>query len=298
MKQIPENPPLVFGEVLFDRFPDGSSVLGGAPFNVAWHLQAFGRSPVFVSRVGQDAPGRRILASMESWGMSPRFVQRDAGHPTGAVDVIMEGGSHHFDIVADSAWDYIGPDDIDCLPAAGLLYHGSLVGRSDVSRATLASLKRQTGLSTFIDVNLRDPWWDTDSVLGLLRDSRWVKLNDEELRTLAPERHGIEAGSESLQALCNIDTLFVTLGGEGAFVRTKAGETFRVGTGAQVSVVDTVGAGDAFASVLLLGLGLGWGMQTLLDRAQSFASAIVGMRGATVDDEAFYQPFIDAWGLS
>ena len=30
--------PVVFGEVLFDCFPDGSAVLGGAPFNVAWHL--------------------------------------------------------------------------------------------------------------------------------------------------------------------------------------------------------------------------------------------------------------------
>ena len=37
--------PLIFGEVLFDQFEDGSSVLGGAPFNVAWHLQAFGMQP-------------------------------------------------------------------------------------------------------------------------------------------------------------------------------------------------------------------------------------------------------------
>ncbi len=33
--------PLVFGEVLFDHFPDGGVVLGGAPFNVAAHLQAY-----------------------------------------------------------------------------------------------------------------------------------------------------------------------------------------------------------------------------------------------------------------
>ena len=44
----------IFGEVLFDCFPDGREVLGGAPFNVAWHLHAFGQSPVFVSRVGDD----------------------------------------------------------------------------------------------------------------------------------------------------------------------------------------------------------------------------------------------------
>ena len=37
--------PLVVGEVLFDEFEDGAQVLGGAPFNVAWHLQGFGISP-------------------------------------------------------------------------------------------------------------------------------------------------------------------------------------------------------------------------------------------------------------
>ena len=37
--------PVVFGEVLFDCFEDGSKVLGGAPFNVAWHLAGFGAEP-------------------------------------------------------------------------------------------------------------------------------------------------------------------------------------------------------------------------------------------------------------
>ena len=51
--------PCIFGEVLYDHFPDGQRVLGGAPFNVAWHLQAFGQAPRFVSRVGHDAEGRQ-----------------------------------------------------------------------------------------------------------------------------------------------------------------------------------------------------------------------------------------------
>jgi sugar/nucleoside kinase (ribokinase family) len=45
---------IVFGEVLFDRFNSGEEILGGAPFNVAWHLQAFGDNPQFISRLGQD----------------------------------------------------------------------------------------------------------------------------------------------------------------------------------------------------------------------------------------------------
>ena len=56
----------VFGEALFDHFPDGSRVLGGAPFNVAWHLQAFGLSPRFISRIGDDPPGHEITALMDA----------------------------------------------------------------------------------------------------------------------------------------------------------------------------------------------------------------------------------------
>ncbi|MBA1332725.1 carbohydrate kinase, partial [Candidatus Endoriftia persephone str. Guaymas] len=52
-----ESHPIIFGEVLFDCFEDGSRVLGGAPFNVAWHLQALGAAPLFISRVGDDSLG-------------------------------------------------------------------------------------------------------------------------------------------------------------------------------------------------------------------------------------------------
>ncbi len=48
----------VFGEVLFDCFPNGKQVLGGAPFNVAWHLQALGDDPTFISQIGDDTLGK------------------------------------------------------------------------------------------------------------------------------------------------------------------------------------------------------------------------------------------------
>ncbi|NIR30149.1 MAG: carbohydrate kinase, partial [Gammaproteobacteria bacterium] len=52
--------PVVFGEVLFDQFEDGDAVLGGAPFNVAWHLQGLGLRPFFASRIGEDRLGERV----------------------------------------------------------------------------------------------------------------------------------------------------------------------------------------------------------------------------------------------
>jgi fructokinase len=37
----------VFDEALFEPFPDGSRILGGVSFNVAWHLQAFRQTARF-----------------------------------------------------------------------------------------------------------------------------------------------------------------------------------------------------------------------------------------------------------
>ncbi len=70
--------PIIFGEVLYDTFPDDAAVLGGAPFNVAWHLQGFGLQPLFISRVGTDELGAQVIADMQAWGMDLRGVQRDS----------------------------------------------------------------------------------------------------------------------------------------------------------------------------------------------------------------------------
>jgi fructokinase len=84
--------------------------------------------------------------------------------------------------------------------------------------------------------------------------------------------------------------LIVTQGDAGALAVTGTGETARARPDRQQPVVDTVGAGDAFAAVVLLGVLHHWPLPLLMQRAQDFASAIVGRRGATVSDMAFYQP--------
>ena len=61
------------------------------------------------------------------------------------------------------------------------------------------------------------------------------------------------------------------------------------------AVVDTVGAGDAFSAVTLLGLIRRWPWPLVLERAQELAGAVVGLRGATSTDPAFYEPFAATW---
>ena len=290
--------PVIFGEVLFDHFPDGSVVLGGAPFNVAWHLQAFGMAPLFISRVGDDPLGHRIRDTMHAWEMNTSGLQLDSAHPTGMVDITIEAGEPAFDIVDKQAYDFIDAAALPPLPGDTLLYHGSLALRNAVSRQALAQIRQGRDLRVLVDVNLRDPWWQHEAVMGLLEGARWVKLNEDELAQLAGGGSDTRAQMRRLQAYCSTDLLIVTRGAAGAVVLTSGGEEHAVVPAAQVELVDTVGAGDAFTSVMILGLLHDWTLPVALERAQAFASAITGVRGATVNDTGFYRPFIDNWELS
>jgi fructokinase len=298
MSDFTEQRPVIFGEVLFDRFPDGSVVLGGAPFNVAWHLQAFGRAPLFISRVGDDPLGHRIRETLHAWEMDASGLQLDSAHPTGGVEVRIEDGEPGFDIVDNQAYDFIDPTAIPPLPESALLYHGSLAVRNAGSGKALQQLQQGRDLQRLVDVNLRPPWWRRETVMSMLQGARWVKLNEAELELLVPDADSLQARMRALQKLYGTELLIVTLGAAGAVVLAAGGEEFRVVPQNLGEVIDTVGAGDAFTSVMTLGLLHGWSPPLMLERAQAFASAVTGIRGATCDDPGFYQPFIDHWALS
>jgi fructokinase len=286
--------PCIFGEVLFDHFPDGRRVLGGAPFNVAWHLQAFGEEPFLVSRVGADPDGDTVRAAMREWGMDPTGLQTDRALPTGRVQVSIDDGEPSYDIVQPAAWDAI--DEPDC-PTGGcaLLYHGSLALRSEAARAACRALRARRPATVFIDVNLRPPWWQCDTVLDALEGAHWVKLNCDELDRLVPPDAGRdpdhEARAGTLLERHRLRGVLLTDGARGALLLTADGARLRTRPAGTVAVKDTVGAGDALAAVMILGLLHNWPLQQTLDRAQAFASAIVGRRGATVRDPGFYAPF-------
>ncbi len=284
----------IFGEVLFDHFPDGKRVLGGAPFNVAWHLQAFGQVPYFISRVGDDPEGEAVHTAMRDWGMNTDGMQTDTQHPTGRVSIQFIDGEPVYDIVEPCAYDMI---EQPAAVACRLLYHGSLALRDAISKQTVESLRDCKPDTVFVDVNLRPPWWQREQVLAMVQEAHWVKLNTDELDLLYPLEEAGAAKAASFLAEYGLQGLVLTRGSEGAEVMTASGDHFEIQPEADIEVVDTVGAGDAFASVMILGLANNWALDLTLQRAQAFASKLVGNRGATVCDTAFYQPFINEWSL-
>lgn len=291
--------PLIFGEVLFDHFPDGTEALGGAPINVAWHLQGFGLRPMLVSRVGNDEQGRRVIDKMSLWGMDVSALQVDDRHPTGQVKVSLRDGQPEFDILADQAYDFIDADQASAAVSsvtACLFYHGTLALRNACSKDAFSRLSARPALRRCVDVNLRPPWTPLDRVREVLSGASWAKVNDLELREISgctPE--SLADGARALKARYGLDQLIVTCGEAGALL--CVGDTVRQGAPVPVlDLKDTVGAGDAFSSVALLGLSLGWTHADTLARALEFASLVCGIRGATISDAGVYRRCLERWG--
>ena len=287
----------IFGEVLFDRFEDGTEVLGGAPFNVAWNLAGLGVDPLFLSRVGVDDLGERVRSAMDRWGLTTSGLQADPAHPTGTVDITLERAEPRFEIVGNRAYDHIMWDELPRGSAPSILYLGSLALRERTSRATAQRLVEHHRPRIFVDVNLRPPWWEPKRVEWLLDVADVIKLNAQELSELARSDDREESQAHEILSRSQANQLWVTRGASGAAVYFPDGSRHETRAGRSSGVVDTVGAGDAFSSVLLLGQLGSWNVTKTLTRARELAAAVVRIRGATSENRAFYEQFRDAWRL-
>ena len=291
---------LLFGEILIDRFPD-REVLGGAPFNVARHLCAFGCAPVLITRIGLDEAGARVLHVLENSGLATHGVQLDSIHSTGVVEVrFTSEGAHRFEILPDQAYDHIHPRLARIAAIAAkpeLVYFGTLAQRSDSHRALRHMLRAATG-QRFFDVNLRNPWIVIERLHWSLRHADIVKANDAELE-LINQFLGLGGDSAETQARLLMQRYSL----RGVLITREAGDAWWLDDSSLIAVPstpitdirDTVGAGDAFSAVFILGLLQGWALPVTLRRAHDFAGAICQVRGAVPEHRDFYDPFIDKW---
>jgi fructokinase len=285
---------VIFGEALFDCFSSNEQVLGGAPFNIAWHLHALKNDTRFLTRVGNDDFGDTIIEAMTDWGMNLTSVQVDNVHSTGRVDVNIIDNEPNYSIASNVAYDFIETDDtLSEGSAESLLYHGTLALRNKVSRQTLEELSFRTNLSVFLDVNFRDPWWSLEETHHWLNNARWAKVNHHELIALGYDSADMKQDMLKLRTKFGLDHLIVTRGEAGAIVCDQEGQFHQCIPDKVSHIIDAVGAGDAFTAMYINGLALGWSIPQTLSLAQQFASQALSIRGATTQDPKFYKPFIN-----
>jgi fructokinase len=237
-----------YGEILWDILPD-KALPGGAPMNVAYHLKKLGADPALITKVGKDEYGEKLIALLSQSSITSDYVQVDESQKTGLVYArLKEHNEMVYDIVQPVAWDFIDWDErFDGLvQQAKYFIYGSLTSRSQVSRGTLYRLLDLANTKV-LDINLRPPHFSQSSVEQLLNKTDMLKMNEAELALISGWYSQLEQEEDQMKLLqdrFNLETVIVTMGGEGAMLLDK-GNISRHG-GYQVQVADTIGSGDAF----------------------------------------------------
>ena len=286
---------LSIGEILFDMFPAGRR-LGGAPFNFAYHLHRLDGPVRFLSRIGADKEGRAILDFLAERQFPLGDLQRDAEHPTGRVMVALdERGTPRFDILPGVAYDFISSTpSIERFVAENcrLIYFGSLIQRTPQAARTLRGIlhRRSSRTKCLFDVNLRPGCSDADSLDYSLHETDILKLNDEELATLATMQdiHGNTAEKVAvIMARFDIEVVALTRAERGSCLFT-GDDRHDIQPTRDIQIKDTVGAGDAFAAMLAIGYIRNWPAERILTAANRLATDVCGIEGAIPGDSAFY----------
>lgn len=295
-----EHPVVIgLGELLWDLLPSGKQ-LGGAPANFAYHAKAFGAEAYAVSCVGGDELGDEILRRIEAIGLSADYVAVDVEHPTGTVSVELDTeGKPKYVIHENVAWDFIRPrpEMIGLAQRADAVCFGSLAQRSVVSRTTIRDFVTATreDCVRIFDVNLRQHYFNIDTIAPGLAWATVLKLNDEELPVLA-ELLSVEGSTtEILRTFCRrfeLELIALTRGGHGSLLFTPTAHSIQPGLPTEIA--DTVGAGDAFTAVLAMGLLAGLELDVIGTHANRVASYVCTQHGATPTMPAELLQFAEA----
>lgn len=307
-----------FGEILWDMLPTGKQ-LGGAPGNFAFHSHVLGSDVMIISRIGNDDLGRAITDELLKRSIPTDFIGIDFERPTGTVEVELDRLGHPaYQIIEDVAWDQIKPSKAALVYASEIdaVCFGSLAMRSPANRVSLASLLAVVPEKTLkvLDLNLRTPFYSSESVRGLIPLCNVLKLNDEELILLAgllekdfaaepfftensEGRLGLapepRAFADYLLNYYSLRYLILTCGSKGSFILDRDGRLSFAPT-VSAEVVSTVGAGDAFTAVCVDGFLSGTDLDVINQRAAQYAAYVCTQPGAMPSIEPI---LLKKWGF-
>lgn len=272
---------LCFGEILWDTFGN-EKIAGGAPMNVARHLVQQGANVLFASRVGTDASGAGLVEFLKSSGLYSNLLQQDEKLPTCEVTVQLDNtGQATYIIPEPVSWDNIQTENflIEAAVQALAIVYGSLACRDTTTRDTLINLLNETNALKVFDVNLRSPHYTLSTIETLVAGADVIKMNEDEAALLiGGNTNNIKENIIEFQKKYHPKTICVTRGENGAMAWHD--HEFFEHPGCPVTVVDTVGAGDAFLATFVAGLLKNEPMPQLLEKACKIGAFVAAKRGA------------------
>jgi fructokinase len=284
------------GEILWDLFPEGKQ-LGGAPANFAYVANLLGDRGIAASRIGTDPLGAEAQMKLMSLGLETSFLELDPKRPTGTVKVaVAPDGQPSYEITDEVAWDFLelGSAWESLALRAESICFGSLAQRSRLSRDAIRTFLEavRPGTARVFDVNLRQAFYSAEIVSESLKLADVVKLNREELarvvKLLDLGEHDEELSARRLLHASSAQLVCVTRGERGS--RLVTNDRCDEHPGFHVPVVDTVGAGDAFAAALVHHFLRGSSSQEMSEAANRMGAWVASQAGATpLADSAILQ---------
>jgi len=274
------------GEALWDLLPGGKQI-GGAPLNFAYISLLLGEQAAIASRIGTDPLGRELERELSRRGIEIGYLQHDANLPTGTSGVIISGhGQPQYEIGRPVAWDRLEStaDWEELARQADVVCFGTLAQRSEESRKAIVAFLEATRPECvrFFDVNLRPPFYARTMVLDSIRLATIVKFNEKELaEVIDMAKFSFRTSPQDLRTLAThlgVELVCVTRGDHGSVLATP--QQLVEHPGFPVKVVDTVGAGDAFAAAVACCWGLRIGLERTSAVANRWASWVASENGA------------------
>jgi fructokinase len=265
----------VIGEALIDLVMDPAAAAatgtkaylahpGGSPFNVAIGLARLGQPSELLARLSGDAFGRQLRAHAEANDVDLTYAVRAEESSTLAVVSLDADRNATYDFyragTADWQWS---TDELDRIPATTSWIHtGSLASWTQPGAAVIqAQLRRRRNDQPVVvsyDPNIRpdllpDHQAAVDQVEATVELADVVKASAEDLQWLYPETDTDEVLHRWRELGASV--VVMTDGAKGA--KFLAGEQVAAVPARPVTVVDTVGAGDAFMAGLINALAKG-----------------------------------------
>lgn len=273
------------GELLFDVL-ENSEELGGAPINFAYHAGALGAEAYAISSVGDDERGHRALMELRQKQLSTRHITVQKAAVTGYVRAIVDAqGMANYSFPDNVAWDHLRLTDQSIALASELdaVCFGSLAQRTSTSREQIhhfLSFLPDNSLKV-LDLNLRQKFYNREIIHASLNRANILKLNDEELATLASLEELSGEALSQLRALIDkyqLQLAVLTRGDAGSLLVTAT--EYCGHKGHQTQVIDTIGAGDSFTATTVLGLLMGLELEEISESANRVAAYVCSKKGA------------------
>jgi fructokinase len=277
------------GEILWDMLPAGKQ-LGGAPANFAYHAGALSeglfKSYIF-SSVGDDELGEEIISELGALNLQLKYLLINRQKPTGVVNVTLDKkGMPSYEIKEDVAWDHISKVPEELARQTDVVCFGSLAQRSKTSRTSILNFLKQvpqTSLKIF-DINLRQKYYDQQTIESSLKLANVIKINDDELIMLVKMfKWDVKTEEDALMKLVNVYKLklaVLTRGDKGSML-VNSNLKISEHPGCPTEVKDSIGAGDSFTAAVATGLLKGLTLNKINDNANKVAAYVCSQAGAT-----------------